>query len=150
MLYYPPYFADWKWKCHSLQGRHRQSWGWSSSSYSSPTHHRTFLKTRKMWLPTLSNLKFCTILQATIHYAKQERTELWTFNFPTSGDQSCFSAISMQIRSTSIGVISIASAKSPPAISKLQCFILIVMKHKHFRIRIPLYVDNQRKTCKDF
>lgn len=40
----------------------------------------------------------------------------------------------MQIRSVSIGVISIASVKSPPAISKLQSFILIMRKYKHFRL----------------
>lgn len=133
MLYYSPYFAGWKWKCYSLQGCHRQSWEWRLSSYSSPTHHLTFKKTEKPDCPLTWILSFAPILQATIHYAKQARTQLRTFNFPPSGDQSCFSAISMQIRSVSIGVISIASLKSPPAISKLQCFILIMRKYKDFR-----------------
>lgn len=134
MLYYSPYFAGWKWKCYSLQGCHRQSWEWSLSSYSSPTHYLTFKKPEKPDCPLTWILSFAPILQATIHYANQARTQLRTFNFAPSGDQSCFSAISMQIRSVSIEVISIASVKSPLAISKRQCFILIMRKYKHFRI----------------
>lgn len=50
----------------------------------------------------------------------------------------------MQIRSVPIGVISIASVKSPPAVSKLQCFILIIRKYKHFRIGYPMRTIRRR------